>query len=94
MKVAIGAMRAIQEHGYSIPEDISVTGCDNIEFSQYVTPPLTTIAYPRSELGREAVRILLEKIHSSDPITKSCTRNIQFAAQIIERKSVSVCPSN
>ena len=93
-KVAIGAMRAIQEHGYSIPEDISVTGCDNIEFSQYVTPPLTTIAYPRSELGREAVRILLEKIHSSDPITKSCTRNIQFAAQIIERKSVSVCPSN
>ena len=40
--IAIGAMRALQENGYKIPEDISVMGFDNTELSGYTNPPLTT----------------------------------------------------
>ena len=36
-------MRALQENGYKIPEDISVMGFDNTELSGYTNPPLTTV---------------------------------------------------
>lgn len=88
-RMAIGAMRAIQELGYSIPEDISIIGCDNIEFSQYVNPPLTTISYPREELGQEAVRILLDKLHLKSPVDNPCIRNVIFSTHIVERKTIA-----
>lgn len=88
-RMAIGAMRAIQEAGYTIPGDISVVGFDNIEFSQYVNPPLTTISYPRKELGQEAVRMLLNKLSSPPPEERTYGKNIIFSAHILERGSVS-----
>ncbi len=91
-RMAIGAMRAIQELGYSIPSDISVVGCDNIEFSQYVTPPLTTIAYPREELGKEAIRVLLNRIKYPENAVSGFTKNIKFSTKIIERGSVAQAP--
>lgn len=93
-RMAIGAMRAIQELGYSIPSDISVVGCDNIEFSQYVTPPLTTISYPRDELGKEAIRILLNRMKHPESIDAGFTKNIKFSTKIIERNSVGPAPEN
>lgn len=92
-RIAIGAMRAIQESGYIIPDDISITGCDNIEFSQYIMPPLTTISYPREILGREAVRILLSKMQANCQTDCVSTETIKFSAQIIRRKSVAKCKS-
>lgn len=59
---AIGAMKAILEKGIKIPEDIAITGFDNVETSSFVNPPLTTIDVPKEELGRMAVRILIDKI--------------------------------
>jgi len=41
--IAVGAMRAIREHGYRIPKDIAMVGFDNIELSEYTEPPLTTV---------------------------------------------------
>lgn len=87
-RMAIGAMRAIQEAGYNIPNDISIIGCDNIEFSQYVNPPLTTITYPKKELGQEAVRLLLDKPASASANT-SYVKNVVFSAHVIERQTVS-----
>jgi DNA-binding LacI/PurR family transcriptional regulator len=61
-KMAIGAMRAIREFGLTIPDDISIIGFDNLETANFVTPRLTTVNYPKEELGRLAVRILSENI--------------------------------
>jgi len=61
-KMAIGAMRAIREFGLTIPDDISIIGFDNLETANFVTPRLTTVDYPKEELGRLAVRILSENI--------------------------------
>ena len=60
----IGVMKALKEFGLLIPEDVSVVGLDNIEMSSFVTPSLTTINIPKEELGRTAVKILIDKIES------------------------------
>ena len=49
---AIGALRAIRRHGLSVPEDFSVVGFDNIDFSDIIQPPLTTLHLSRSDLAR------------------------------------------
>ena len=59
---AIGAIRAFREHGYRIPEDISVIGVDDIETAQYLSPMLTTVHIPLEEMGRMTAKILIDRI--------------------------------
>ncbi|MEO1853071.1 LacI family DNA-binding transcriptional regulator [Chromohalobacter sp.] len=61
-EMAMGAMRRIKEAGLRIPEDISVAGFDDIAFASFCDPPLTTIAQPAEDFGREAVALLLDII--------------------------------
>ena len=56
--IALGAMKAIQEAGYSIPEDISVIGFDDIPFCEFFSPSLTTVKVFKENMGEEAVRML------------------------------------
>jgi DNA-binding LacI/PurR family transcriptional regulator len=58
-RVAIGALHAITERGLRVPEDISLVGVDDIEISQHVNPPLTTIRQPLAELAERGVEMLL-----------------------------------
>ena len=64
--MAIGAMRAIQEHGLRVPQDISVVGFDNIALARFLTPPLTTVAQPKYEMGQLALQLLLERIENKE----------------------------
>jgi DNA-binding LacI/PurR family transcriptional regulator len=66
--VAIGAMKAIHKKGIRIPKDISVVGLDNIEVAEYVRPSLTTIHVPKEELGRFAVKLLVDKINNGHEV--------------------------
>jgi DNA-binding LacI/PurR family transcriptional regulator len=52
--VAIGVIAGLAEKGVRVPDDISVTGYDDIPFSQFVTPPLTTVRSPQEEVGSVA----------------------------------------
>ncbi|WP_280562897.1 LacI family DNA-binding transcriptional regulator [Chromohalobacter sp. 48-RD10] len=65
-EMAMGAMRRIKEAGLRIPEDISVAGFDDIAFASFCDPPLTTIAQPAEDFGREAVALLLDIIDDRD----------------------------
>lgn len=56
--IALGAMRAMQDAGYKIPEDVSIIGFDDISFSAIAYPPLTTMRVPSEEIGKEAVCLL------------------------------------
>jgi LacI family repressor for deo operon, udp, cdd, tsx, nupC, and nupG len=58
-EMAIGAMRAIDEAGLRVPDDVSVVGFDNIKFAEYASPPLTTIAQPNVEIGETAMALML-----------------------------------
>ena len=55
---AIGVLKALQEHNYRIPEDISVIGFDDLGFSAFLTPPLTTVSAPTETVGRIATEQL------------------------------------
>jgi LacI family transcriptional regulator, galactose operon repressor len=56
--IAIGVYEAIHEAGLHIPEDISVIGHDDIEFSSLIKPELTTVVVPRYQLGISCVEVL------------------------------------
>ncbi len=62
--IAAGALRALKEHGYRIPEDIAIVGFDNLPISQVIEPSLSTINVPRDCLGREAVYRLIDRINN------------------------------
>ena len=83
--IALGAMKALQEMGYHIPEDISIVGFDDLPFSEIASPPLTTLRVPNKEMGRMAVRRLAEMIDgiAADAITKT-----QVCPKIIYRSTV------
>lgn len=57
--MAMGAMKALAELGYGVPGDVQVIGYDNIVYSQYTDPPLTTVQQPTIEMGRLSVQTLI-----------------------------------
>jgi DNA-binding LacI/PurR family transcriptional regulator len=59
---AIGAIRAFMNHGFRVPEDISVVGFDDIQGAAFHNPSLTTIRQPLQQMGTVAARILLQRI--------------------------------
>lgn len=60
--MAIGAMRALREHGRTVPDDCSVIAIDGIEVSDYIDPPLTTLCQPMEKMGQRSMEILLDMI--------------------------------
>lgn len=65
-KGAIGAYRAAHERGLSIPNDISIVGFDDIDASQVLNPPMTTVHVPGEELGRVSFERLHQQIEHAD----------------------------
>ena len=59
---AIGAMRAFQEAGRRIPEDISVVGFDDVALASFSIPTLTTIRQPLLKMGRIAAQTIIDRI--------------------------------
>lgn len=57
--LAIGAMTELRKRGFRIPEDVMVTGFDDIHFAQFMRPSLTTLRQPLAEIARRGVDILL-----------------------------------
>ncbi len=82
--MAFGAVRAIWERGLRIPEDLSLIGFDNLEFSSIIHPPLTTIHQPKYEMGHAAVEILLRLAANKD---KQIPEHRLLGVELIERQS-------
>lgn len=59
---AIGALRALQERGFTVPDDVAVIGWDNISMAAFTYPSLTTIAADTTALARTALDLLEERI--------------------------------
>jgi LacI family transcriptional regulator len=57
--MALGVLRELRVQGRSVPGDVSVTGFDNIEVSEFTNPALTTLNIPRAAIGQMAVDALL-----------------------------------
>ncbi|HFQ8228185.1 MULTISPECIES: DNA-binding transcriptional regulator CytR [Citrobacter] len=64
--MALGALSWAKRQGIKVPDDLSIIGFDNIALAEFCDPPLTTVAQPRFEIGREAMLLLLDQIHGQN----------------------------
>lgn len=90
--MAIGALKALQERGLCIPAQISVAGFDNITFSAYTNPPLTTFDQPKRFIGAEASRLMLDLL--ADPQDGAVTSNVRvLQGRLLVRGSTAPPPA-
>jgi LacI family transcriptional regulator len=82
--IAIGAMKAFQQKGIKIPDDISIIGFDNIPSANYVEPSLTTVNVPKQYMGEMAIRRLVEII----TLKINTPVKIEIATNLVLRKSI------
>ena len=66
--IAIGAMRALLEAGYRIPEDVAIVGFDDIPVCSFSNPPLSTVQVPAQYMGETAVKRLVQMLGSRDEL--------------------------
>ncbi|PQX42963.1 DNA-binding transcriptional regulator CytR [Cronobacter sakazakii] len=61
--MALGALSMAKRRGFRVPDDLSIIGFDNIALAEFCDPPLTTVAQPRFDIGREAMLLLLSQLN-------------------------------
>jgi len=82
--MAVAGYKAIIDSGKKIPDDISIVGLSDIDEAKKLSPPLTTIEIPKTEIGRITAQVLLARINGDDTTPKQ----IYVPTKLIERKSV------
>jgi LacI family repressor for deo operon, udp, cdd, tsx, nupC, and nupG len=64
--MAIGVIKFLQKQGFVVPDDISVMGFDDINYSKFVTPSLTTVHQPLHEIGSTCIELLLRQLKGQE----------------------------
>lgn len=82
--MALGAMHYLSEMGYSVPNDISIVGFDDVDVAAFLNPPLTTIHSDNDAVGRQAALLLLQILENEGPVIKKFVANYELKL----RKSV------
>lgn len=80
---ALGVLKAFQEAGVRVPQDVSVVSIDNLEFTQYIIPKLTTVNIPLEEMGRLAAKTLIDRITGGHTLPM----RILFSPRLVIRES-------
>ncbi len=86
--MAVGVLRELRDQGLRVPEDVSVTGFDNIKLSEFSCPPLTTIHIPRDRIGHLAFETLVPESAK----TKPPGREIVIDPEFVLRESTGPAP--
>jgi DNA-binding LacI/PurR family transcriptional regulator len=81
-----GALLALSEGGKRVPQDVALVGFDDTLVSRYLTPPLTTVHAPTERVGREGVRLLVQRI-----TTGVAAPEIVLPTELVIRQSCG-CP--
>ena len=88
---AIGVMHALRIAGRHVPDDVSVTGCDDIAAASWVTPTLTTLAQEKAEMGRLAVERLATAL--DEPEHAAAPETIRLPMTLCVRESTGPAPA-
>ncbi len=82
--IAVGALRALHDNNIKVPDDISIIGFDNIDSTNFTTPPLTTVYAPAYEMGQIGAQLLYYSILKNDSLHPM---RIQLPCYLVERES-------
>lgn len=82
--VAVGAIRALKDLGFSVPGDVSVVGFDGVDISRYTIPRLTTVEQPVQEIARRSVELLMDMIEKN-----AAPRHVLVEAVFRRRESIA-----
>ena len=77
--IAVGVLNALKEKGISVPGQVKVIGFDDVYFSRYLSPPLTTVYQPAYQMGSAAAEMLIDHILYQKPLYK---KNLDFELRI------------
>ena len=83
-EIAVGAMRKLGEKGYHVPRDISIVGMENVTFSSFTSPALTTVAGHIDEMSRIAIELLMHKISDKE---YRLVQRIQLIPELLIRET-------
>ena len=86
---AMGAIKALKENNYRVPEDISVISIDDVEMARYFTPMLTTVHIPISELGKQTAKTLIDRIERGHTLPIK----LELPVSLSKRDSCAICKS-
>jgi DNA-binding LacI/PurR family transcriptional regulator len=87
---AIGAIRALQETGLRVPQDVSVMGFDDIPGAAFHNPSLTTVRQPLTRMGEVAAQTLLDRIEGK----KEYPAEIAIEPELVVRESTAIAPGS
>lgn len=87
--LAIGVLKGCNQAGIKTPEDLSVTGFDNITFSAFTNPPLTTFDQPKQSIGAEAAQLLLDLLNSDEREMRQTQKVKVLKGNLLVRNSTS-----
>ncbi|HPS53585.1 MAG TPA: GntR family transcriptional regulator [Phycisphaerae bacterium] len=82
-RAAEAVLECLQSRGVCVPDDVSLSGYDNMEHSRYLSIPLTTVDRANGEIGEKAVELLLEQVENP----RNYPRHIALPTQLIIRQS-------
>jgi LacI family transcriptional regulator len=83
--LAYGCIKALREHNYRIPEDISIIGFDDLPSSSITDPPLTTVKVSTHQIGERALERLSDKING---LAHRQPEKIMVSGNLLVRNSV------
>lgn len=81
-ELALGVIRSAREHDIKVPEELLVSGFDNITLSEYLSPPLTTVEQPKEVIARTLAEELIKSITNNSSAGK-----IHISCKIVKRQS-------
>jgi LacI family transcriptional regulator len=79
--LAYGAKAALRERGLNVPQDIAMVGFDDLPFSRFTDPPLTSVRLPAVDLAREAADMLLHLLRGEEPERKQLILDTQLVVR-------------
>lgn len=86
--LAFGAIKALKENNYRVPDDVAVIGCDDIDACRYMDPPLTTTKQDKEKIGRLAAMMLYDLMHN-----QLSSSSVLVEPELVVRQSCGANPS-
>ena len=92
--MAIGAISALEEAGFKVPNDISVIGFDDIYLAHYSRPKLTTLHYPVEAIAKHAALLAINKHTNKHSQLDKTAHSHRYQPTLVERQSTAFAPTS